>query len=113
MLTGTVGTYDYDEIIMLQEPHNLNDFDEYSRSATYRVIILDTPQTLCLHSDGKEEDYFSNEASMISIDYAEGMDRYEGRHITFSIDPTAAYWPSDTSFPLRQPIARDIRILDF
>ncbi len=48
---------------------------------------------------------------MIRIDYVDGMDRYEGRHITFSIDPATTCWPSDTSLPLGQPIAREIRIV--
>lgn len=115
VLTGTVGTYDYDEIIALQGQPDPNSFDEYSmsysRSVTYRVIVLDMPQTLRLHIDGEEDDYFSNEALMISIDYADDMEQYEGQHIIFSIDPAAAYWPSDTSLPLGQPVAEDIHIL--
>ncbi len=117
VLTGTVGTYDYDEIVALQEEPDPNaefydEYDrEYVRSTTYRVIVLDTPQTLRLHSGG-EDDYFSHEALMINIDYTDGMDQYENQHITFSIDSAEAYWPNDTSLPLGQPIARDIHILD-
>lgn len=110
MLTGTVGTYDYDEIIALQGQPDPND-SEYSKSLTYRVIVLDTPQTLRLHSGSEEDDYFFHEALMINIDYVDGMEQYEDRHITFSIAPDTTHWPSDTSLPLGQPIASDIHIL--
>lgn len=109
VLTGTVGTYNYDEIIALQGQPDPNG-SEYSKSLTYRVIVLDTPQTLCIHSGGGDN-YFSNEALLISIDYVDDMEQYEGQNITFSIDPDTTYWPSDTSLPLGQPIARDIHIL--
>lgn len=119
VLSGTVGTYDYDGIIALQGQPDPNaeyyseDSLEYVRSITYRVIVLDTPQILYLHQSGLEEGAKpGHEALMISIDYADGMDQYEGQHIIFSIDPADAYWPSDTSLPLGQPIASDIHILD-
>ena len=115
VLTGTVGTYDYDGIIALQGQPDPNGFDknsvEYAKSLTYRVIVLDTPQTLCLYS-GEADDYFSNEALMINLCYADGMEQYEGQHITFSIDPDNTHWPSDTSLPFGQPFTRDIHILD-
>ena len=121
VLTGTVGTYNYDEIIALQgQPDpNASDYDEstleYYQSMTYRVIVLDMPQTLRIRPGGWEGDpdeYSSHEALMINIGYAEGMDQYEGRHITFSIDPDSTHWPSDTSLPLGQPFTGDIRVLD-
>ncbi len=49
---------------------------------------------------------------MIRIDDVDGMDQYEGQHITFSIDPAHTFWPSDTSLPFGQPGTRDIHILD-
>ena len=115
VLTGTVGTYDYDGIIELQGQPDPNGWDEdsveYARSITYRVIVLDTPQTLRLHSGGGD-DYSSHEASMVNLYYADGMEQYEGQHITFSIDPEKAWFPSDTSLPLGQPFARDIHVLE-
>lgn len=115
VLTGTVGTYDYDGIIELQGEPDPNDFDGnyngYARSMTYRVIVLDAPQTLRLHSGGGD-DYSSHEASMINLYYADGMEQYEGQHITFSIDPENSWFPSDTSLPLDQPFARDIHVLE-
>lgn len=115
VLTGSVGTYGYDEIVELQGEPDANAFDErwmeYAQSRTYRVILLDTPQFLRLHS-GADDDYFSSEARMISIEEADGMEQYEGQHITFSIDPAHSYWPSDTSLPLGQPITEDIHVLD-
>ena len=115
VLTGTVGTFDYDDIVALQGQPDPNGWDEdsveYSRSRTYRVIVLDTPQTLRLYS-GKDDKYFSYEALMINLEYIDGMDQYEGRHITFSIDPYTTHWPSDTSLPFGQPFTTDIHILD-
>lgn len=116
VLTGTVGTYDYDEIIALQGQPDPNGLDESSvedsRSLTYRVIVLDTPQTLNLHSGDELDDYYIHEALMINLCYIDNMDQYEGRHITFSIDPATTWWPTDTSLPLGQPLAGDIHILE-
>lgn len=118
VLTGTVGTYDYDEIIALQgqpdpnAPYYEESFLEYIRSTTYRVIVLDTPQTLRLHSGGGDDDYFFSEALMINLEYVDGMEQYEGQHITFSIDPGSSWWPSDTGLPFGQPFSSDIHILE-
>lgn len=115
VLTGTVGTYDYDEIIALQGQPDPNGWDErsveYSRSQTYRVIVLDTPQDLSLNS-GSGDNYSIHEALMINLCYIDDIDQYEGQYITFSIDPATTWWPSDTSLPFGQPIAGDIHILE-
>ena len=115
VLTGTVGTYSYDEIIELQGEPDPNAFDEYhmkfAPKETYRVIVLDAPQTLSLY-DGEDDRYIGGKASMINLYYADGMEQYEGRHITFSIDPENTHWPSDTSLPLGQPFTNDIHVLD-
>lgn len=83
---------------------------------TYRVIVLDTPQILSIRpGDGPDgpDDYFSNEALMINLYWADGMDQYEGQHITFSIDPDSTYWPSDMGvLPLGQPWTSDIHVLE-
>ncbi len=118
VLTGTVGTYDYDGMVALQggvDP--FAGWDEASvafyREQTYRVIVLDAPQTLSFRVSGGGSDaaYSTREASMFSIDGAAGMEPYEGQHITFSVDPDEPFWPSETSLPLGQPIARDIHVL--
>ncbi len=115
VLIGTVGTYDYDGIIALQGQPDPNGFDEstlkFSRSRTYRVILLDAPQTLYIHN-GDGEGFSSGEASMIRIDDVAGMDQYEDQHITFSIDPAHIWWPADVSIPLGQPIATDIDVFE-
>lgn len=115
VLTGTVGTFGYDDIVALQGQPDPNGWDEYSvevsRSRTYRVIVLDTPQTLSLYS-GEDDEFFSHEALMINLEYIDGMEQYEGRHITFSIDPYTTHWPSDTSLPFGQPFTEDIHVLD-
>ena len=47
---------------------------------------------------------------MINIQGIDNMDRYEGQHNTFTIDPTTTHWPNDWSVPLGQPVANDIYI---
>ena len=115
VLTGTVGTFDYDDIVALQGEPDPNGFDEssveYSRSQTYRVIVLDTPQTLYLESFIGDAPY-NKEVLLIRLDGIDGMEQYEGRHITFSIDPDNAWWPTDTSLPFGQPYIGDIHILE-
>ncbi len=116
VLTGTVGTYDYDEIVALQGVPDPNACDEntlkWSRSMTYRVIVLDTPQTLCFYIIDEPGAYSSGEVSMISIDGVDGMDQYEGQHITFSIGPGDAFWPAGITLPVGQPIAWEIHVID-
>lgn len=88
---------------------------EHGRSRTYRVIVLDAPQTLSLRGSGGEEEYysyFSKEALMINLEYTDCMNQYMGQHITFSIAPANTYWPSDTSLPVDQPFTEDIHILE-
>ena len=115
VLTGTLGTYSYDEIIALQgqpdpnAPYYDEAFFARERSRIYHVILLDTPQTLHIR---QLDEYISAEASMICIGAIDDIDQYEGRHITFSIDPDTSWWPTDTSLPLDQPYANDIRIFD-
>lgn len=115
VLTGTVGTFDYDDIVALQGEPDPNGFDEssveYARSQTYRVIVLDTPQTLYLESFIGDAPY-NKEVLLIRLDGIDGMEQYEGRHITFSIDPDNAWWPTDTSLPFGQPYIGDIHILE-
>ena len=48
---------------------------------------------------------------MIDVTYAQGLESYDGQHVTFSIDPNNTWWPSDTSLPLGQPRTDDVHIL--
>ena len=82
------------------------------KSQTYRVIVMDAPQMLHLRHRADSDRYSSKEVMMICIGLADCLDAYEGRHITFSIDPTATYWPNDWMVPLGQPLAEDINVLD-
>ena len=115
-LTGTVDTYDYDEMLSLFKRLDPSSpyYDQYESAREsfegemYRMIVLDTPQTLRLRTG--EEGYFDGEALMINIQGIDNMDRYEGQHITFTIDPTTTHWPNDWSVPLGQPVANDIYI---
>ena len=117
VLTGTVIICDYDGIVELQgEPdpaamYYTEDYWDEVRSRIYQVIVLDTPQTLRLLSGGGDG-YSEHEASMIALWSVEDMSRYEGQHITFSIDPSNTRWPSDTRLPIGQPGTTDIHILE-
>ncbi len=118
VLTGTVGTYDYDEMLSLFKRFDPNSpyYEQYESAREsfegefYRMIVLDTPQTLRLRTS--EDGYFDGEVLMVNIQGIDGMEQYEGRHITFSIDPTTTYWPNDWMVPLGQPLAEDIHVLD-
>ena len=54
----------------------------------------------------------SDEVRLIDVTGAEGLEGYDGQHLTFSIDPARTYWPSDTSMPVGQPSTLDVRIVD-
>lgn len=54
----------------------------------------------------------SAEVHMISVDYAEGLDQYDGQHLMFSIDPANTYWPSEASMPVGTPSTNDVHILN-
>ena len=123
VLTGTVCTLDYDEIVVICPDIYADTYDdwawEFMRSQTYPVILLDTPQTLSLHSGGFMEEYDdekdrygSDEVLMIDLKYTDSMDQYEGQHITFSIDPASTYWPTSGDVPYGQPHTSDIHVLE-
>lgn len=110
VLQGTIGTYTYNEVLALQGVSDPN--AGYSdTSQTFRLIVLDTPQTVTAIS-GDELDSYSGEAQIINVSHARGLDQGDGQHLIFSIDPNAAWWPSDTSLPLGEPRADDIHVLE-
>ena len=111
VFTGTVGTYSYEEVIALQGCPDPN-APWSDSSQTFRLIVLDTPQEMELQSGDPVSPPRSGTVSLISVAYAEGLEQYDGQHLTFSIDPTATYWPSDTSMPVGQPATRDVHILE-
>lgn len=107
VLTGTIGTYDYDTVVSLQGVPDYNGGAE--RGSMYRLIVLDEPQTLTLTGiDGPQ----SGEARLISIQEASIPDNFDGQTVVFSIDPSVTYWPSDTSLPVGQPRTGDVHILN-
>lgn len=107
VFTGTIGTYSYDEVITLQGCPDPN-APWTDSSQTFRLIVLDTPQVMELEGiDGPRSD----EVAVISVDNAEHLSQYEGKHMTFSIDPRTTFWPSDTSMPVGQPATRDIYVV--
>lgn len=110
VLTGTVGTFSYEEVIALQgQPDPNAPYTDKSR--TYRLIILDGETEVTGHSgDGMYTQTGTPYA--ILIDRADVPASYDGQHITFSISPDTLWWPSDTRLPLGQPGTSDIHILD-
>lgn len=108
VFSGTIDEYSYDEVVALQGQPDPN-AQWSNKNATFRLIVLDTPQTMELEGiDGPR----SGEVKLIAVSYAEGLEQYAGQHLTFSIDPKATYWPSDTSLPLGQPNTKDVKILN-
>lgn len=108
VFTGTIDTYTHDEVVALQGQPDPN-APWSDTEATYRLIVLDAPQTMELTSvDGMR----SGEVRMINVTGAPGLDGLGGQHLTFSIDAASAWWPSDTSLPLGQPGTQDVHVLD-
>lgn len=108
VFTGTIDTYTHDEVVALQGQPDPN-APWSDTTATYRLIVLDAPQTMELTSvDGMR----SGEVRMINVTGASGLDGLDGQHLTFSIDAASAWWPSDTSLPLGQPGTQDVHVLN-
>lgn len=110
VFTGTVGTYSYEEVIALQGCPDPN-APWSDSSQTFRLIVLDTPQEMELQSGDPVGSPRSDTVRLISVAYAEGLEQYDGQHLTFSIDPKATYWPSDSSMPVGQPSTQDVHVL--
>ena len=109
VLSGTIGTYSYEEVIELQGAPDPNAGPYTDTSQTFRLIVLDTPQMLSLNT--VDNQLSEREAKMIAVDYAENLDGYEGQHLVFSIDPYNTYWPSEAAVPLGQPGTNDVHVL--
>ena len=116
VLTGTVGTYGYDEMVELQGQPDPNAGPYTDKSLIYHVIVLDAPQTLLLHSgDPMSDRYRSDEVFLICIGdfgWDEGVESCDGQHITFSISPEHTYWPTEWAVPVGQPFTDDIHVLE-
>lgn len=111
VFTGIVGTYSYEEVIALQGCPDPN-APWTDSSQTFRLIVLDTPQKMELQSGDPVGSPRSDTVRLISVAYAEGLEQYDGQHLTFSIDPKATYWPSDSSMPVGQPSTKDVHVLE-
>ena len=99
VFTGTIDTYSYEEVIALQGCPDPN-APWSDPSQTFHLIVLDTPKEMELQSGDPVGAPRSDTVRVISVAYAEGLEQYDGQHLTFSIDPEATYWPSDTSMPV-------------
>ena len=111
VFTGPIDTYSYEEVIALQGCPDPN-APWSDSSQTFRLIVLDTPQEMELQSGDPVGSPRSDTVRLISVAYVEGLEQYDGQHLTFSIDPKATYWPSDTSMPVGQPGTRDVHVLN-
>lgn len=80
---------------------------------TFRLIVLDTPQVMELETGDPSpaSRARSGEVRLIDVSLAEGLESFDGQHLTFSIDPEETYWPSDATMPVGQPSTRDVHIL--
>ncbi|HIV17427.1 MAG TPA: sigma-70 family RNA polymerase sigma factor [Candidatus Alectryocaccobium stercorigallinarum] len=108
VFTGTINTYSHDEVLALQgisDPNPGSDMGE-----TYSLIVLDTPQSMDLMSGGGDG-LRSGTVSIIDVTDVSGIEQYIGQNLIFSIEPTATYWPSDTSLPLGEPSTADVHVL--
>lgn len=110
VFTGTIDTYSYEKVIALQGCPDPN-APWSDSSQTFHLIVLDAPQEMKLQSGDPVSPPRSGMVRLISVAYAEGLDQYDGQHLTFSIDPNNTYWPSDTSMPVGQPGTRDVHVL--
>ena len=110
VFTGTVDTYSYEDVIVLQGCPDPN-APWTDSSQTFRLIVLDTPQEMELQSGDPVGSPRSGMVRLISVAYAEGLEQYDGQHLTFSIDPSNTYWPSDSSMPVGQPATGDVHVV--
>lgn len=108
VFTGTINTYSHDEVLALQGISDPNPGSDYGE--TYRLIVLDTPQSMDLMS-GSRDGLRSGTVSIIDVTDAAGLEQYDGQNLIFSIEPTATYWPSDTSLPVGEPNTTDVHVL--
>lgn len=110
VLQGTVNTYSGAELLGIQGQQDPNPGPWSESGNTFRVIMLDPAQSVTARN-GDGQGSHSGEAMMIDVTYAQGLEQYDGQHVTFSIDPNDTWWPSDTSLPLGQPRTDDVHIL--
>ena len=108
VLSGTIDVYSYAEMLKLQGKADPN-AGYTDTTKTYHLVVLDSPQTLSLVS-GDGVGHSEHEAKMILLGDSVTND-YDGKHIEFSIDPEASWWPSDTRLPVGEPSTDDIVII--
>ena len=113
VFTGTVDSYSYQEVVNLQGCPDPN-APWTDTTQNFRLIVLDTPQVMELETGDPSpvSRARSGEVCLIDVSLAEGLESFDGQHLTFSIDPEETYWPSDASMPVGQPSTRDVHILN-
>ena len=113
VFTGTVDSYSYQEVVTLQGCPDPN-APWTDTTQTFRLIVLDAPQVMELETGDPSpvSRARSGEVCLIDVSLAEGLESFDGQHLTFSIDPEETYWPSDASMPVGQPSTRDVHILN-
>ena len=113
VFTGTVDSYSYQEVVNLQGCPDPN-APWTDTTQNFRLIVLDTPQVMELETGDPSpaSRARSGEVRLIDVSLAEGLESFDGQHLTFSIDPEETYWPSDASMPVGQPSTGDVHILN-
>lgn len=104
--SGTFNLYTHDQVVALQGSPDPNGS---GGSETYRIIVLDTPQTMTLATTDPGSGPYAGTVRMISVESG-ALDAYAGQHLTFIINPDTTYWPSDTSLPVGQPSTSNVRV---
>ncbi len=109
VFTGTLRNMSASELIELQgyeEQRAILDDGGH-----YLIIQLDKPQEMGLRSGDGTPGPIIGTVSLLGV-RDDSFASLDGQHHIFSIDPNTAAWPSDVSFPIRQPRTRDLHVLD-
>ena len=101
ILTGTINTYSYEQVIDLQGAPDPNAAYGGSQAGrTWNLFVLDSPVQL----NGNTIDGLTTtprEVKMIVL--GDSYTAYNGQHVTISVSPYDISFPSDASMPLGQP----------
>ena len=106
---GTIDSYTYEELLEL--PNQVDYNGGYQAGETFRIIILDEPMTMYLFQPGMGPEPVQGTVAMVDVTRAEGLDRFDGQYLIFSIDQENTWYPGDTSLPLGVPRTDDVHVL--
>ena len=110
VLQGTLNEYSAEDLGALQGL-SAAEAQAFGGGYTYRILLLDEPQSMTLRSSDPTSNGYSGTVSLIEVSDAGDLSQYLGQHLIFSIDPNQTFWPSDASLPMGQPRTSDVHIL--